>query len=230
MLAELTGLLAALPASANREDYRTAICEDNVLGKQTQSTRELTDQRLSELYGLDRGLALFRVLRYLWDADEEARPLLAMQCALARDPLLRSTAPSVLGLPMGAELVRVAFLDALRAATGQRLNESSLDKVARNAGSSWCQSGHLAGRVRKVRRRAAASPGALAYALWLGSLDGLAGERLLESRWIRVVDQSPSQSINLALQAKRLGLMHARIGGGVVEIDTSLLDRMALEV
>ena len=48
---------------------------------------------------------------------------------------------------------------------GSRLNDAILDKVARNAGSSWSQSGHLQGRVRKIRLRVdptvgpAATPG-----------------------------------------------------------------------
>jgi alkylhydroperoxidase family enzyme len=163
-------------------------------------------------------------LRRLWAADEPGRPLVALLCALARDPLLRATAPSVLGLPPGSELVRALLLDALREAVGERLSEPVLDKVARNAGSSWCQSGHLEGRVRKIRRRVTPTIGSLAFALWLGTLEGLAGRALLESRWARALDGSPDQLVQLALQAKQLGLIHARAGGGVLELDASHLD------
>ena len=223
MLSELTDLMAEFPKTATRQDYATAIIEDNVLGKQTGSTRRLTNQRLGEIYGLDRRFSLFRVLRRLWDVDPDGRPLLALLCALARDPLLRSTATPVLSLPVGSELVRTSFLDTIREQTGSRLNESILDKVARNAGSTWTQSGHLEGRVRKVRRRVDATVGPAAYALWLGSLEGLAGDQLLKCRWGIVIDRVGGQMVELALRAKQLGLIHARIGGGVVEIDTSRL-------
>lgn len=224
MLAELTDLLDAVSPGADRDAYAKAIAEENVLGKQTIATRRLTYQRLRELYGLDPRLPLFRVLRRLWKADGAGRPLLAILCALARDPLLRATAPIVLALPVGAELVRALLLDALRAAVGSRLNESVLDKVARNAGSSWCQSGHLEGRVRKLRKRVDPTPGSLALALWLGTLEGLAGRSLLESRWARVLDRTGDALLPVALQAKQLGFVHARVGGGVVEIDASRLD------
>ena len=224
MLAELEELLGAFPAETPRARYRAAIVEDNVLGKATEATRRLTSQRLGELYGLDPSLRLFRAFRRAWSADQAGRPLCALLCALARDPLLRSTAHAVLGLPEGAELVRTSFLNAIRSAVGDRMNESVLDKVARNAASTWCQSGHLEGRVRKIRRRVAPTPGALALALWLGSLEGLAGEHLLASRWAQVLDRSPRELEPAVLRAKQLGLITARIGGGTTEIDASDLD------
>lgn len=223
MLRELTDLLAAVPSDGDRSVYASAIIEENVLGKQTMATRRLTNQRLGELYGLVRRLPLFRALRRLWEIDETGRPLLAMLCALARDPLLRSTSGLVLNLPVGAELVRTDFLNVIRDAVGSRLNDSSQDKVARNAGSSWTQSGHLEGRVRKVRRRVVPTPGSVAFALWMGSLEGLAGEQLLGCRWTRVLDRAAGELVDFTLQAKQLGLISARIGGGVVEIDTSRL-------
>jgi hypothetical protein len=224
MLSELTELLQALPPDATREDYANAIIEDNVLGKQTTATRRLTNQRLGELYGLSLTIPLFRVLRRLWDIDELGRPLLALLCALARDPLLRATAEAVVPLPVGGELVRTIMSSTIRAATGHRLNESTLDKVARNASSSWTQSGHLEGRVRKIRQLVRPTPGPVVYALWLGSFDDLAGEDLLRSAWARILDASPQELMNLALRGKQLGLINASVGGGVTEIDVSPLN------
>ena len=223
MRAELDELLAAKPGPCSREEYSGAIVDDNVLGKQTTATRRTTDQRLGELYGLDPKLPIFRALRRTWSADPTGRPLLAMLVALARDPLLRSTAPLVLSLPVGAELVRAGLLDAIRQSAGSRLNEAVLDKVARNAASSWSQSGHLKGRVRKLRQRVTPTPGVAALALWLGTCEGLAGEALLDTRWTRVLDRSKHELLPAALEAKRLGLIHARVGGGVVELNPSAL-------
>lgn len=227
MLAELTELFSAVMPHAGRADYTAAIVDDNALGKATAATRRLTDQRLGELYGLDPSVPLFRVLRHLWALDEEGRPLLAMLCALARDPLLRVTARQVLDLPIGAELVRTQFVGALQEAVGHRLNEAVLDKVARNAASSWSQSGHLDGRVRKIRRLVKPTPGPVAMALWMGTLEGLAGESLLECRWTHVLDLVGEGLLPTVLQAKQLGLFHARVGGGVVDIDMRRLEAVA---
>jgi len=224
MLAELRELLALQPAPSTRDEFAVAITDGNALGKPTASGRRLSAQRITELYGLDMRLALFRVLRQLWAIDHEGRPMLALMCALARDPLLRASAPSVLGLAIGSELMRSAMLATLRATTGARVNEATLDKIARNVASSWSQSGHLAGRVRKLRQRVEPTTGAVAYALWLGSLAGIAGEDLLTTPWSRVFDCGPTALLEHTLRAKQLGLLHARTGGGVVEIDVSRLD------
>ena len=135
MLDELRAVLERCPPDASRDDYLTAIHDDNCLGKRTAATRKLSSQRLSELYGLDPSITLFRVMRRCWYADRDAKELLAMLLALARDPLLRASAPSVLGLRLGEELARQHMTDAIRGAIGERLSDSTLDKVVRNAAS-----------------------------------------------------------------------------------------------
>jgi hypothetical protein len=224
MLAELSDLLIAIPRDAPRADYATAIIDDNALGKQTASTRRLTNQRLGELYGLDPRIPMFRVLRRLWDLDQTGRPLLALLTAIARDPLLRATVPAVVDLVAGQELGRAALTSAIRVQAEHRLNDSVLDKVARNAASSWTQSGHLKGRLQKIRQRVPSTPAAAAFALWLGQLQGLVGDSLLQSGWSRVLDQSQAGVLELALRAKQLQLIHVRAGGSVVEIDATDLD------
>lgn len=224
MLRDLTELFAAVPPDAAREDYAAAIVEENALGKPTWVTRNVSRKYLTNLYGLDPGLPLFRVLRRLWDADPPGRPLLALLCALARDPLLRSTAAHVLSLGEGEELLRAPFSTVIREAVGRRLNDSVVESVASRAGSSWTQSGHLEGRMRKVRRRVVPAPGAAAMALWLGELQGLAGLSLLDSDWAAVLDGTGGALLPFALEARRLGLIRARAAGDVVEIDARRLD------
>lgn len=227
MVTELAELLQAAPASASRADFTRVAVEDNALGKPTTSGRRLALQRLSELYVLDSRTRLFRVFHRAWLADEHGRELPALLCALARDPLLRASAPAVLSLQPGAELIRGNLIAALRAVTHDRLNDSILDKVARNAASTWSQAGFLDGRVRKVRREISPTPAATAFVLWLGSLRGASGATLLSTRWAAVLDRAPSALLPLALQAAQRGLIHARVGGGVTEIDPAPLEDLA---
>jgi hypothetical protein len=224
MLREITELFAWAKTDANELAYAEAVLDENALGKPTIASRRHTLQRLSELYALDQAVPLFRVLRRLWQSHEAGRPLLALVVALARDPLLRASASPVLELREGSELARRDLRHALRAVVGDRLNNSTLDKVARNCASSWTQSGHLSGRVRKLRRRVDPTPAAVAFACWLGEQQGLAGEGLLDSFWMRCLDCTPHRAQDLVLSAKRMDLLDARIGGGVVEIDASRLD------
>ena len=219
MLDELSTLLNTFPAESSRLDYHAAIIEHNALGKQTAATRKLTAQRLTELYALDSSVTLFRVLRRFWQDDEPGRPLLALLCSLARDPLLRATAEPVLALTVGEELSRQRITDAIRSAVGNRLNDATLDKVVRNVSSSWTQSGHLQGRVRKFRQAVRPTPLATAYALMLGYLEGLRGGRLFETNWTKALDASPAELRNVATEAKRLGGLDLKSAGDVIEVN-----------
>lgn len=218
MLSELRYVLDAVPKKASRADYVAAIIDDNVTEKKTVATRRLTSQRLSELYALDPDVTLFRVLRRFWNTDEAGRPLLALLCALARDPLLRASATTVFELKSGEELSRQEMTEAIQSAVGDRLNESIADKVVRNASSSWAQSGHLKGRVRKIRQRVQPTPLSTAYALLLGYLLGGRGRRLFSTIWARALDVTTDQLIALATDAKRFGAIDQKQAGDVIDI------------
>ena len=218
MLDELTLLLKATPKEASRKDYARVVVEENCLGKETASNRELSLRRLRELYALDIRVQLFRILRDLWDHHYSDHALLAMLLALARDPLLRATATAVLRTPFGHEFARQPMKDALVEITDNRLNSSTLDKVARNAASSWTQSGHLKGRGRKIRQQVEARPATTAYALLLGFATGRRGSLLFETPWCAVMDASAGELLELAGTAKRLGLLDLKQSGSIVDV------------
>ena len=224
MLAEMEVLLDVTGEADERDDYTSAIIDENCLSKVTAATRQLSRQRLSELYGLDPKLPLFRVLRRLWNIDRENHPRLALLAAIARDPLLAATTPSIIPLPQGAEFQREPMKAILRSAVGDRLNDGTLEKVCRNAASTWTQSGHLEGRTFKKRRLVHASPMTAAFALYLANAAGYRGAEIFASAWFRVLDCDPSQARDYALEAKRLGLINLRMAADVVELDVAVLD------
>ena len=221
MLQELEALLASVPPDAPAKAYRVAIVEENVLGKRTLSTRKETASRLTALHGLDPSKPLFRVLRRLWAVDPAAHPQLALLNGLARDPLLMATSERVMGMPEGELLQRSEMVAAVHGFTHDRLSAKVLDAVARNAASSWTQSGHLKGKVKKLRQPLKPHSVALALALWLGYASGKRGKALLNTPWATVLDTSSSGLLELAEQAKRMGLLKLSHGGGVVAIDPS---------
>ena len=221
MLEELTLLLQATPNHCSREGCFAAVIEDNVLNKPTVATRRLTVQRLSELYALDENMTLFRVLRHFWGNENQSRPLLALLCALARDPLLRFTTDPVLALRAGEELSRQRLTDVLRSNTEDRFNDATLDQIIRNTSASWTQSGHLQGRNRKIRQVVRPTPIATAYALLLGYLQGLRGNRLFETLWTRVLDATKPELLQQAADAKRLGALDMKQAGDVIEVSFS---------
>lgn len=227
MLLEMSSLLQHCSSKATRTEYAIAVVEQNCLGKHTLSTRLLTLQRLSELYALDLSVPLFRFFRIFWDADEKAHPQLAILLALARDPLLRATAPVVLSTVAGENMARNRFTDALRETAESRLNDSSLDKVVRNTASSWTQSGHFVGRSHKRRTQISPTPTSTAFALLLGYLLGARGGTLFETLFARVLDRNSNDLTFLAMDAKRQGFLDIKTGGGlmIVSFDAILSEQ-----
>ncbi len=115
MLAELTALLETIDGAASRQStYRRAIEEENCLAKRSLKTRRLTFRHLVDLYGLDCSVPVFEALVYYWRREPEARPMLALLCAYARDPILRQSRRFVLTTAPGIEIRRTeleAFLE-----------------------------------------------------------------------------------------------------------------------
>jgi hypothetical protein len=223
MFKELDLLFQDQKQGAPRESYVSAIIDQNCLGKKTVSTRKLTCQRMSELYGLDPSIPLFRILGHLWQFDETGRPLLALLTALARDPLLRVTSPPILQMNTGEELLHQKMKEALRQGVESRLNNGTLDTVVRNTSSSWTQSGHLIGRVRKYRQKVNPTPIVTAYALVLGYILGARGNNLFNTLWAKVLDAPQEELISLATNAKRLGVLDLSQAAGIVEVSFNRL-------
>lgn len=221
MVASLGSLFELLPADAPPNAYRFAVLDDNALGKRTAGAREWAFRQLRRFYGLDPSLLLFRALRDLWPADDPTgRSLLAMLCAMARDPVLRASAPVIVATDVGAVVTPEDFEKRVDTAFPGAYGASTRRATAQKLASSWHQSGHLIAdtRTRKMRTRVAPSPASLAYALLLGHLQGVRGEGLFGTPWAAVLDQPRSRLLDLAVTASQRGLLELRHGGGVVEV------------
>src|SRR5271165_4339187 len=218
MLAELTSVLNNAP-NCDAADVERSVVVDNLLGKPTGAARRLALSRLNTLYGILKPRPIQIAALQLWPRNVTGRPLLALLCALAREPLLRQSAPSVLGAPLGEPVRWPDLASAIAANYPDRYSPKMLRSLAQNCASSWTQSGHLEGRVKKRRRLAEPSPEAAAYAALLGSLAGFGGPALLRSPWMRLLDRSEADLLPLLRRAESAGLARVRAGGGVVQID-----------
>jgi hypothetical protein len=229
MLRELRELLAACPPAAEPGDYAKAVLESNVLAKRSESTRMRSLRYLRELYVLDRRSVLFRGLRDLWDADAEAHRLLALLCALARDPLLRATADIVLDTAPGGHVDAAMLAAAVAEQYPGSYSDQIRNKIGRNAASSWTQSGHLDGRSSKLRARAECLPAAVAYALMIGHLADARGPGLLRTVWGRALDAPDATVFEQAVAAAQRGWIEFRRAGDVVDVGFSWLLRSPRE-
>lgn len=218
MLADLQILLDANQSGASRNDYKNSILKNNILGKRTDSNRKLSAKRLCELYGLDLNIPLFRALRFFWDIDKDGQPLLAFLCALARDPLLRLTTTVLMNTVQGEILVSADIANMIADNFPNRFKKSTLNPTSRNIRSTWTQSGHLKGRVKKIRTKPVATPATVAFALFLGYLEGCRAQRLLDTKCIKLLELPPDRLDNMIKVASQRGILDYRNAGSIMEI------------
>ena len=218
MLDDLSVLLARTSPETTLADFRRVMVAENLLNKKTESTRRETLRRLRELYALDAGTLVFRILRTYWPHDPDGRPLLALLVALARDPLLRISASVILNSQPGAEVLTSHFDAALSHAMPGHFGPKIQAATARHIASTWEQSGHLSGRLHKTRSAVRPTPWTVTLALFLAYLAGERGEYLLASQWFRLLDVPPGHAVGQVAAAHRLGLLNLFRAGSVVQI------------
>ncbi|MCT2260798.1 hypothetical protein M3F59_04035 [Brachybacterium muris] len=214
----LVELLREVPSDASADQYRQAVVEDNILGRPTSAGRQRSFRHLRELYFLDPGRVEFAALRSLWDIDPAAQPLLAGLLAFTRDEVLRASFAAVADLPVGSGVTSADLTAAVAAQFGNEMSESTLGKTGRNTGACWTQTGHLAGRAKKVRTEVEARPVAIAYAAYLGHLAGGRGLGVLDNPWSQILGLAPGRTLEALRDAHTQGLLDLLVAGNVVDV------------
>ncbi|MBF0500204.1 MAG: hypothetical protein HQM09_08725 [Candidatus Riflebacteria bacterium] len=219
MTAELHSLLTYVnDPKATVADYKRAVEQDNCLGKRSAVSRNLTYRHLTELYGLSSECPIFRIFSFFWNRQPESRNLLALLISYARDALLRAGAPIILAQPAGTIFNRETLEKKLDDLQQGRFSKATLTSVSQNISSSFTQSGHLHGRIKKTRTRPQVSPGAVSYALFLSFLQGARGENIFTSEYVALLDCSVAQAMECAEEASRRGWIVFKRVGKVVEV------------
>lgn len=220
MVPSLQRLLSVVPSDAPKTLYRSAVMEENILGKDTTSGREWAFRQLRRFYALDPRSLLFRALRDLWRGDESGQRLLALLCAMARDPVLRASSSVILSAEQGEAVYPHDFEAAIENAFPGAYKQNTRRTTAQKVASSWTQAGHLRAEkpTRKVRAHVHPTESAVAYALLLGHIQGARGHALFETLWTKILDQQRSRLLDLATSASQAGMLEFRNAGGVVEI------------
>lgn len=216
MFCELEALMAT--GASTPDEFRSATIKENAIGKATNTTRRLTFRHLASLYGLVEQPPLTKALLRMWKSDIQGRRLQALLVALARDPLMRETATVVINGSVGQSLQRPLFENIFLKTFPERFSEKTLRSLAQNCASSWTQSGHLKGPVKKLRQRVTPTPPTVALAALIATASGFGGPSILNSGWMMVLDLAPEQALDALRRAEAIGLVRVRSAGDVTEI------------
>lgn len=225
LFADLSSVLAQCDPASTLDQYRKAIVEYNIAGKESLSSRQRTFRYLRELYALDLEVPEFRALLRLWRRERQGRPVVAILCAASRDAALRATAKAVLQRPEGLKVTSHDLAAGVDACYPGAYSPNIRDKIGRNALSSWTQAGYLSrtGRSPAFRSHIDPSPAAVAMALVLGSRAGMSGERLFTGAIAQLLDAPVPTLHDRAHDASRKGWLQYRSLGNVTEVDVTAL-------
>jgi hypothetical protein len=225
LLHELAVVLANCDPASDLGQYRQAVVESNVVGKDSLSSRQRTFRYLREMYALDLYVPPFRALLRLWRRDRAGRPVAALLLAASRDAALAATAPAVLRQDEGAAITYHDLAAAVKERYPGTYSLAVANKIGRNALSSWTQAGYLTRSEGgpAVRSRLDPAPASVAMALVLATQQGLSGARLFASDAGALLGAPTPTLHDRAHEAGRKGWLEYRSRGNVTEIDVSAL-------
>lgn len=223
MFLEMQTLFRRMPLDVTKIDFEKAIVEENILEKPTLSSRKKSLRHLRDFYGLYPSKPLFRVLWNLGHADLDSLPQLCLVCAYSRDPQLRHSFDLIRTLHLNEVLKKVDMEQHLENGFPGRFSQATKASMARNVNTTWTFGGHLAGKVKKTRILPSPRPVSAAYAMFVGYLTGLRGERLLNSAFASLVASNRSQLQAALSLASAKGLLSLKQAAGIVEFDFSYL-------
>jgi hypothetical protein len=205
---------------------------ENVFGKQSASGIQKTKGYLRRLYKLDPEDNAFRAFNYFWKmADLEERPLLALIYAIGQDDLLAESIPVMAKVRLGEKAAVELFEEELEKRHSGDYSANTLRSTAQNIASSWKQAGFLEGKVRNIRIQPAISPKVVCFAFLLAFLRGLRGDFILKSTEVKALGLGESALRELALEAKRLGLLDYQYAGGITSVHFHhLLNQIGIDV
>ncbi|MBR1368473.1 hypothetical protein RJ53_02720 [Methanocalculus chunghsingensis] len=222
MFNELSHILDITPIDCSISEIKRLVYEENILQKSSFSSRKMSFYRLKLLYTLDIQNTAFKTLRFFWNKAPDERPLIALEAALARDHILRYSAQKILPLKCDTLITKEEMIKNIQQEYGKLYTQNVLESTSRNLLSSWVQSGHLSGRVKKSRRKATAGPASLTYALLLGQLSGVEGSSLFETVLVHALDATDTEIQAYLHAAMRKGWLMYRNAGGIIELTITL--------
>lgn len=214
----------------SKEQYREYVVDQNCLSKKSQKTRELSYQYLCDTYLLDNNILLFKALHYFWKRDDKSHTQLAFLCAYHRDALLRLVTPFILDLGENAPYNKLNLEEYIEQKQPGRFSQRTLESTVRNLSSSFSQSGHLDGRVKKTKVKIEATSSSVAYALFIAYLHGYRGEQLFKNDIFKLLECSYEHATELASEGAMKGWFIFKRIGSVIEVSfPAIVDQKTLE-
>jgi hypothetical protein len=216
--------LAKVMDHAIEDDNYLGSLSQNIINKKTNSGIKETTQRLRKLYSFDLNYNPFKALKYFWQiSDEKDKPILALIYAIGHDFLLAESILVVVEMKLGEKVTIEKIDENIVSYYPNRYSENTRRSISQNIASSWKQAGFITGKVKNIRTQPDISYIVVTFAFFMAYLDGLRGDFILTSKWVKALSLSDSIVRELAIEAAKRDFMQYQFAGSVTAISFNSL-------
>jgi len=202
----------------------------NVFGKKSADGIRQTTNNLKKLYSFDLSYPPFKALKHFWQiAEEMDKPILALIYAIGHDYLLDESISVVMGIKLGDKVTIEKMEENIESYYPNKYSDSTRKSTAQNIASSWKQAGFITGKVKNIRTQPVISYNIVAFAFFMAYLDGLRGDFIFTSKWVKALCLSESHLRELAIEAAKRDILQYQYAGSVTAISFNhLLNKLEI--
>lgn len=198
----------------------------NVINKATQSGIVKTSRYLKRLYDFDLTIPVFQAFKHFWEvANDTDKPIIALLYAVGNDYLLAESIP-ILNHARTGEKVTVEVLEEnVESYYPDRYSRVTRRSIGKNLASSWKQAGFITGKVKNIRTQPDINYLVVAFAFLMAYLDGIRGDFILKSNWVKALSLDDKAIRSLAIEAGKRDILNYQYAGNVTSITFTNLFR-----
>ncbi|HPR74112.1 MAG TPA: hypothetical protein PLX41_10685, partial [Bacteroidales bacterium] len=100
----------------------------------------------------------------------------------------------------------------------QKYTNNTLRSMAQNIASSWKQAGFITGKVKNIRTQPEINYLVLTFAIFMAYLNGLRGDFILTSDWVKALTLDERTIRSLAIEAAKRDLLQYQYAGSITSI------------
>jgi len=193
--------------------------KQNVISKATQSGITKTSRYLKSLYDLDASQPQFMAFKHFWSiANERDKPILALIYAIGNDYQLKNSISVINNTEIGKKVTVESIESNIENLYPQKYTNNTLRSMAQNIASSWKQAGFITGKVKNIRTQPEINYLILTFALVMAYLNGLRGDFILTSDWVKALTLDERTIRSLAIEAAKRDLLQYQYAGSITSI------------
>ena len=211
------------------DNYLDAL-NQNVINKKTSSGIKNTTNYLTVLYKFNLKYPPFKAFKYFWQiVEDNDKTILALLYAIGNDYLLAESIPVVVSTKPGDKVTVEKMEENIESYYPKRYSENTRKSMAQNLASSWKQVGFIKGKIKNIRAQPVIGYKVVAFAFFMAYLNGLRGDFILTSNWVKALSLSDQIVRELAIEAAKMDLLQYQYAGNITSISfNNLINKLEI--